>query len=420
MARHLNRRQALQSLAGTAALTALPAAGAADRKKLPVAGVVTEYRTNSHADVICGKILEGFQQDGGPGPDLELVSLYTDQVPQADLSRDLASKHGFRLASSIEESITLGTNKVQVAGVLSIGEHGNYPSTPDTHQQMYPRKRFFDEIIATFKKCGSVVPVFNDKHLCYNWKDARAMYDTARKMKIPFMAGSSLPVAWREPQEILPMGCVIEEALVLGYGGLEAYGFHMLETLQCMMERRQGGETGVRGVQALQGERAWQAQQQGRWSGELFKAAAEANGQVVSEDKLRASMMDGNSAVYLLDYRNNIKASAVMAVNLGAQFCLALKLQGRDKPWASWFQLEDKKPYGHFAYLVRAIEEMIHTGQPSYPVERTLLTTGILDRAMHSLAADGAAYRTPELAIRYRSVEWPFANQAGDNPYPCQ
>jgi len=420
MAGHLNRRQALQSLAATSVLATMPAAGAVARKKLPVAGVITEYRTNSHADVICGKILEGFQQDGGPGPDLELVSLYTDQVPEADMSRDLARKHGFRIARTIEESITLGTGTVQVAGVLSIGEHGNYPYTPDTHQQMYPRKRFFDEIIATFKKCGAVVPVFNDKHLCYNWKDARAMYDTARKMKIPLMAGSSLPVAWREPQEILPMGSVIEEALVLGYGGLESYGFHMLETLQCMVERRQGGETGVRSVQALQGERAWQAQQQGRWSGELFKAAAEANGQVVKEDKLRASLMHDNASVYLLDYRDNVKMSAVMAVNLGAQFCLALKLKEKDEPFVSWFQLEDKKPFGHFAFLVQAIEEMVHTGHPSYPVERTLLTTGILDRAMHSLAAEGVAYRTPELAIRYKPVEWPYANQAGGNPYPCE
>ena len=420
MDRQLNRRQALQSLAGLATLSAMPARGATGGRKLPVAGVVTEYRTNSHADVICGKILEGFQQDGGPGPDLELVSLYTDQVPETDLSRDLSRKHGFRIASTIEESITLGTDTVQVAGVLSIGEHGNYPHTPDTRQQMYPRKRFFDEIIATFKKCNSVVPVFNDKHLCYNWNDAKAMYDTARKMKIPLMAGSSLPVAWREPQQVLPIGSVIEEALVLGYGGLESYGFHMLETLQCILERRQGGETGVRGVQALQGERAWQAQQQGRWSGDLLKAAAEANGQVLNEDKLRASLMSNNAAVYLMDYRDNVKVSAVMAVNLGAQFCLALKLRGRDDPWVSWFQLEDKKPYGHFTYLVKAIEQMIHTGQASYPVERTLLTTGILDRAMHSLAADGAAYRTPELAIRYKPVEWPFANQAGDNPYPCE
>jgi len=420
MSIQLNRRQVFKSLAATSLLATVPTAGAVVRKKLPVAGVVTEYRTNSHADVICGKILEGFQQDGGPGPDLELVSLYTDQVPQGDLSREMARKHGFRIASTIEEAITLGTSTVQVAGVLSIGEHGNYPSTPDTHQQMYPRKRFFDEIIATFKKCGRVVPVFNDKHLCYNWRDAKAMYDTARKMKISFMAGSSLPVAWREPQAILPIGSQIEQALVLGYGGLESYGFHMLETLQCMVERREGGETGIRTVQALQGERAWQAQQQGRWSGTLFKAAAEANGQVVTEEKLQASMMNQNAAVYLLEARDNVKMSAVMAANLGAQFCLALKLRERDEPLVSWFQLEDKKPYGHFAFLVQAIEEMVHTGHPSYPVERTLLTTGILDRAMHSLASDGTAYRTPELAIRYKPVEWPYANQAGGNPYPCR
>jgi len=414
-----NRRQALQSFAVTAALAIVPVAGAVVRKKLPVSCVITAYHNNSHADVICGKILEGFQQDGGAGPGLELVSLYVDQFPESDLSRELSRKHGFPIAKTIEDSITLGTGKVQVAGVISVGEHGNYPYTPDTKQHMYPRRRFFDAITATFKKCGSVVPVFNDKHLAYNWADAKHMYDTARKMKIPFMAGSSLPVAWREPQQVLPMGSVIEEAMVLGYGGLESYGFHMLETMQCVVERRRGGESGVRAVQALRGEKAWQAQLQGRWSIELLKAAAEAKGQDVSAEKIRAAVMNQGSAFYMLDYRDNVKVTAAMIGSLRAEFCLALKLKGKDEPFVSWFQLEDKKPYGHFAYLVQAIEEMVHTGQPSYPVERTLLTTGILDRAMHSLANDGMAYRTPELAISYKPVEWPYANQAGDNPYPC-
>lgn len=226
-----------------------------DAEKLPVAAIVTIYTPNSHTDVIVGKILEGYQQDGGVGPDLRLVSMYTDQVPEKDLSRQMAAKHRFQLATSIDEAITLGTNQLQVAGVLSIGEHGNYPLTPDTKQHMYPRRRFFDDIVATFRRCGKSVPVFNDKHLSYRWQDAKYMVDTAREMKFPLLAGSSVPVAWRRPAVELPRGCEIEAALTIGYSGFEVYGFHALEAHQCMIERRRGGETGMAAVQADSPER---------------------------------------------------------------------------------------------------------------------------------------------------------------------
>src|SRR5688572_2163769 len=99
-----NRRQVLKAGAAAAVGAILPAgiaspawAFARSREKLPVAAVVTEYRPMSHADVLVGKILEGFQQDGGTGPDLRLASLYVDQFPAQDMSRRLAEKHGFRL-----------------------------------------------------------------------------------------------------------------------------------------------------------------------------------------------------------------------------------------------------------------------------------------------------------------------------------
>src|SRR5207248_3059307 len=92
-----------------------------------VAAVITEYRKNYHDDVIVGKILEGYQQDGGPGPNLKLVSLYADQFPPNDLSRGLAKKHGFPIYDTIEGALTLGGKQLAVEGVLSIGEHGNYP-----------------------------------------------------------------------------------------------------------------------------------------------------------------------------------------------------------------------------------------------------------------------------------------------------
>lgn len=400
------RRGFLAQAAGLAASLTGWAGERSKRERLPVAAVVTEYRPNSHADVIVGKILEGFDQMGGPGPDLTLAALYTDQAPATDLSRGLAKKHGFRIAKTIEEAITLGGDKVAVAGVLSIGEHGAYPYTKDTNQHMYPRRRFFDAIADVFRKHKRVVPVFNDKHLAYAWDDARHMYDTARELRMPFLAGSSLPVAWRVPPLTLPMNCQLSEALVLGYGGLESYGFHALETLQCMMERRRGGETGVVNVQAVRGEEIGRAEKAGRWSRELLDAAAAVT---PAPAKGRPKALRKDAVFYLIEYRDGLRAAVAMNTGLASEFAFAGKLRGVAKPQATWFRLQEGRPYGHFTHLLRAIEHTIHTGRPAYPVERTLLTTGILDAVMHSLADKDSLRKTPHLAIKYDAVNWPFA-----------
>ena len=54
----------------------LSRAGDSSREKRPVAAVVTTYHKNSHADVIVGKILDGYQQTGGPGPDRTRLALH--------------------------------------------------------------------------------------------------------------------------------------------------------------------------------------------------------------------------------------------------------------------------------------------------------------------------------------------------------
>ncbi|MFN0052501.1 MAG: hypothetical protein ACKV0T_09925 [Planctomycetales bacterium] len=416
----LSRRKLLQSGSAAALSTLLPQrflptgwGAETPEKKLPVAAVVSVYHTNSHADVIVGKILEGFRQDGGAGPALQLVSLFADQHPASDLSRKLGETHAFRLARSINEALTLGTDKLQVAGVLSIGEHGDYPFTPETKQHMYPRRRFFDEIVATFRRCGASVPVFNDKHLSYRWDDAKSMYDTARTMRFPFLAGSSVPVAWRYPAVELSRECEIEAALSIGYGGFEAYGFHALEGHQAMIERRRGGETGVASVQAVTKAAIRRTQEEGAWSKELFAAAlATLPGQLQDTGTWSET---GDSAVYLVQHRDGLRSAVVMANGLAGQFAFATKLKGVKEPVTTWFKLQEVAPFGHFAYLVRAIEQTFRTGREAYPVERTLLTSGILDRVMQSLAQEGKLLETPELAISYRAADWPFANR-DDSP----
>ncbi len=172
-----------------------------------------------------------------------------------------------------------------------------------------------------------------------------------------------------------------------------------------MVERRQGGETGVSAVQAVRGEDIDKARKDGRWSQELLEAAVATT---PVPPKGRPKQLGKNTIFYLLEYRDGLKAA--VAMNAGANhFAFAGRLRNEAKPQATWFHLQDGKPYGHFAYLLRAIEHTIHAGKPAYPVERTLLTTGMLDALMHSLAEGGRLIKTPELAITYQPADWPFA-----------
>jgi hypothetical protein len=271
---------------------------------------------------------------------------------------------------------------------------------------MYPRRRFFDAIAAAFRKHRRVVPLFNDKHLAYAWADAKHMVDTARDLRIPFLAGSSLPVAWRVPALTLPRGCPLTEALVLGYGGLESYGFHALETLQCMLERRQGSETGVATVQAVRGDEIARAEKAGRWSRELLDAAVTTT---AAPPKGRPKEIARNAVFYLIEYRDGLRAAVAMNTGFASEFAFAGKLRGQARPSAACFRLQEGRPFGHFAHLLRAIEHTIHTGRPAYPVERTLLTTGVLDAVMHSLAEKDRLMRTTELDVRYQPTDWSYA-----------
>src|SRR5687767_9685695 len=92
------------------------------------------------------------------------------------------------------------------------------------------------------------------------------MADTARAMKFPFLAGSSLPVTWRMPAIDLPHGAEVGEVMCVAVGSVDSYDFHALEVIQCMAERRKGGETGVVALEALRGEPVWAAMAAGSWA----------------------------------------------------------------------------------------------------------------------------------------------------------
>ncbi|HTI51534.1 MAG TPA: hypothetical protein VL475_11305, partial [Planctomycetaceae bacterium] len=238
-----------------------------------MAAIVTEYRHNSHADVIVSRLFQTQTlDDKGPFPHLKLVSLFTDQVPSSDTSRKWAKQYNFPIFETIPEALTLGTGKLAVDGVLLVAEHGQYPKS-ETGQVIYPKRRLFDAIVKVFRDRGQVVPLFCDKHLADNWTDAKHLYDTCRELKIPLMAGSSLPTLWRYPPADVRHGAKLKQMVATSYGSLDAYGFHGLEMVQCLVEHRAGGETGVVSVQGLTGPAVWQAGTDGLYDIKLLETA---------------------------------------------------------------------------------------------------------------------------------------------------
>lgn len=393
-------------------------------KPLKLAAVATTYYRHSHAQHIVDRFLEGYGFDGRHHrPAMSLASMYVDKPAKKDLAYDRFARYpSMREYKSVAEALTLGGDKLAVDGVLLIGEHGDYGRN-EKGQSLYPRYELFKQIVEVFEASGRCVPVFNDKHFSWDWKKAKWMYDQARRLGFPMLVGSSLPVTVRIPAVDMPLGAQVEEAIGLAYGGVDSYDFHILEMIQCMVERRRGGETGVAWLKTYRGEAFWQAHQRGVWSRDLFESALgrshrmelpETGGTAVfpTERELRNQVKD--PIAYQYQHIRGPLCTSILLTGLLSDFNFAARLKGRAKPVSANFLLPMPGPGNQLATFFspqcRWIERMIETGREPYPPERTLLTTGLTAAAVDSLYRKGKKITTPHLAIRYqpakRSTFW--------------
>jgi hypothetical protein len=405
--RTLTRREAI---AGAVSIAA-PRLGAQAKRRPKIAALCTTYFPYSHSQHIVDRFLMGYGWNSAHHrPEMDIASMWVDQIGGDDLSRGrLKEFPAVRDSVSIPDALTLGTGKLAVDGVLLIGEHGRYGRNAKG-QHLYPRYEFFREIVKVFETSGRAVPVFNDKHLSWNWDWSLDMVETSRRLKFAFMSGSSLPVTWRTPQVDMPYGAKIREALCVGYGGVDSYDFHALETVQCMTERRKGGETGVRWLQAYRGEAVWKALQEGAWSRELMEAALcrshtltpsreGFNHRFPGADDMRRIVKD--PVAYVWEHNDGLKGAIVLMNGLVQDFNFASYIDGRKEPFSTQMYLPMPPARttlaSFFTPLTNNIEQMFLSGKPAYPVERTLLTSGLTTAGVESLY-QGKRIETPHLA----------------------
>jgi hypothetical protein len=410
----IGRRTFLKAMGATAFVPRILHAAEANNNRKRLAVVTTEWRYPSHAWHMAERFLTGYPIEGKwHRSPFQVVSAYVDQTPDNDLSRDRANEFGFTIYPSIAEALRNGNKRIDIDAVLIIGEHGNYPDN-EIGQRKYPRYEFFRQVTDVFREDGRTAPVFNDKHLSWKWEWAKEMVDTARQLNFPFMAGSSLPVTWRMPSIDMPFGADVEEVLCVAIGGVDSYDFHALEVIECMAERRHGGETGVVALQALRGESVFKAMDAGSWAAggwdprlwdaclcrsQTLTQEPDANHRYPSLKQIREWVKE--PIAYRFEYADGLKATMLLMNGLVNDFTFAARLKGQVEPLSTLFYLPPNPNVVYSAALMSKVEWMFETRKATYPVERTLLTTGLVEAGMKSLANQQLRIETPHLNVRY-------------------
>jgi hypothetical protein len=386
---------------------------AAENTRKRVAFLGTEVRQHSHAQHFLDRLTQGYVWQGRwQAPRVEVASVFIDQFPEGDLAKQRIAKHSLRQFPTVAEALTLGGSQLAVDGVVIIAEHGKYPDN-EKGQRRYPRYEWFKEVVKVFEDSGRAVPVFNDKHLSTVWSECREMVDDSKRLGFAFLAGSSLPVTWRLPALELPLDVPLTESVCVAYGGVDSYDFHALETAQCMSERRKGGEVGISRVHAARGAKLWEllgADDRQKTRDLIVAALCRSHNlpveggyptEPVTFEWFQKTLPE--STGYLIEHRDGFRTTILLT---GIRdFNYAGHRADTDQMVTCQMYLpmptHGSTTADFFNPLTRHIETTVLDGAAPYPVERTLLTSGMVIGGVDSLHEGMIPIETPEMAVRY-------------------
>lgn len=333
---------------------------------------------SSHADWIVTKLIDGYWWESAHTPSrVDVVSMYMHQVDTSLLGQHVALTKGIPVFETVEGAVTLGGEELAVDGVVIVAEHGNYITDLKGHW-LLPRWWIYQQVVAVFERSQRAVPVFNDKHLSYNWSDAKWMYDKSRELNFPLSGGSSIPFYFREPEVEVAIDTPIRHSIVMGgahdevsrhalppscppartdksgrghtddtQGGI----FHAIDVLQGFVERRQGGETGVKSVQSIRGAaEAWAWVESNPWAADLVDAVVAKFGFSSGHFQAQAQEEAAGTNVCAIEYNDGTWAAVIGAGDVGWTWAGAI--EGASEPsvismlgWAG--------PYALFAVPAR-------------------------------------------------------------------
>jgi hypothetical protein len=392
----------------------------ASRKKVALLGSVVF--THSHTQHFLDRLAMGYSWKGcWQEPRVDLASVWIDQYPDNDIGKERLARYGFEASASIEDALTVGTGKLAVDGVVIICEHGDYPDNA-MGQRLYPRYEWFKEVVRVFEKYGRSVPVFNDKHLATTWDQSLEMVQDSRRLGFAFLAGSSLPVTRRLPAIELPLDTPLRESVCVAYGNVDSYDFHAIETAQCMSERRLGGESGIRNCRALKGAAMWEYLDSDHCADTRTLVVAALNRShnlpvetgymtgKVTYPWARAAFPDAIG--YFYEHLDGFRTSTFLVPIRDFNYAGMRADNGQVVSCQMYLPMptHGSSTADFFNPLTRHIEDLVIHRRTNFPIERTLLTSGMTAAAVESLHRGGELLETPGMNVGYqaprRSTYW--------------
>jgi len=371
---------------------------------MKIAVVATVWFPLSHADVIVSRWLEPFPGDetkGWKAPGSKIVSVYLDQIPQNDIGRKICRRAAVPIFPSIADALTMGGSALAVDAILLIGEHGDYPIN-EYQQKLYPRKGMFDQIVEVFRRCGRSVPVFNDKHLSWSFEQSAEMLAVAEAMQFPLYGGSSIPHCKLDPGDPVARQETLVEGVALFGGHEEFYGFHIIEFVQSLIEKRASGECGIVRVRALREEEVLHALGRGEIPADLIAEAFTRIG-FPSSKGVPSFVLERTEELlaYQVEHHDGLVVTYLRVQKWVGEWVAALRssdgtIKSCRVEAGGAFDF-----FGNFACLNARINEFFENGIAPTPLMRTHFSAGALEDLLHALNEGPSWRETPRLQISY-------------------
>jgi hypothetical protein len=412
MANPIFTRREMLGITGIAGLTALAGNAAGIQQKRPRLACCVSFwgAPGSHADWILDKLMDGYWWQGAHTPSrVDIVSVYINQFDTSLLGQKVCKAKNIPIFKTVGEAVTLGGKELAVDGVVIVGEHGNYPTDLKGHW-LLPRWWMYQQVIRVFEQSKRSVPIFNDKHLSYNWDEAKWMFDKSRELGFPLTGGSSIPVYFRKPEIDLAVDTPLKNSIVVGGTADEGAIFHCIDVLQAFVERRKGGETGVKSVQSIRGPETWKWAERTPWATRLLDSVAK------TFDLKPGNFQEGsrNPNVCIVEYNDGTNAAVFSGRGVGWTY--AGEIAGQKDPTIV-SMLGWPGPYSQYHAsnaLPHWLIEMMVTGKEPFNAERLLLSTGIVNHYMDSnwengrYSAIGRSVATPFMNMKYHTTRGPM------------
>jgi hypothetical protein len=220
-------------------------------------------------------------------------------------------------------------------------------------------------------------------------KAAERFVQLAATRDIALCSGTSTAVTYRLPEIDLPRGARVHEALIVVQGPFGDAELEALNGLLPVLERRHGGEAGIRQTLAFSGQEVWQAGNAGRWSWRLLAAAISRSNTVQGAPLKDGRTQDvvGQGLVpslatrprgWLVEHHDDVRTALLVLDGLVADYNFAVRRADGGVVSAQLYRppppMQDQ-----FSRLATVLEDFFRTGKAPWPIQRSVVIASSLE-----------------------------------------